>query len=51
MVAPYSQSMDTLDHALISKLCAAHGIDFIEAFEMLTIIHKEAKEKHGKDTD
>jgi hypothetical protein len=37
-VRPYSTAQTNLDHNLISKICDAYQIDFIEAFEMLTLI-------------
>jgi len=40
VVAPYSTSQTTLDHILISKICEAHDIPFLYAFERLTTIHE-----------
>ena len=37
IVAPYGTDT-TLDHALVSKICEAYGLDFCEAFEQLTWI-------------
>jgi hypothetical protein len=48
VVAPYSTSPTTLDHVLISKLCLDHGLNFSEAFEMLTTIHKAVSEHANK---
>ncbi len=43
VVAPYSTER-TLDHALISKICDAYGIPFMEAFEHLSVILRTISE-------
>jgi len=40
-VVLYNHTENTLDHVLISKICNAYGIEFLVAFEMLSIINDE----------
>lgn len=47
LIAPYSTSQ-TLDHILISKICADYHLRFTEAFFWLTVIHGEARKKYDK---
>lgn len=47
VIAPYSRE-GALDHSLISKICEAEDIHFLEAFEWLTFIHSTLLEQHGK---
>jgi hypothetical protein len=52
VIMPYSRD-GALDHVLISKLCEAEGIDFLEAFEYLTYIHEQVLEnqKDGRENE
>ena len=47
LVSPYSTSQ-TLDHALISKICDDYDIRFTEAFYWLRIIHREVVKRNEK---
>jgi hypothetical protein len=49
-VRPYSTAQTNLDHNLISKICDAYEIDFIDAFEMLTKILNVVLEHGDKGT-
>ena len=44
---PYS-TPQTLDHALVSKICDEYGIPFCRALEELTVILKAVGDNHGK---
>ena len=48
IVAPYCPSQTTLDHALISKICADYGIQFTVAFERLTWVLKAVAKRENK---
>jgi len=50
VIAPYSTSQ-TLDHALISKICTDYEIRFTDAFYWLSIIHQEVIKKYDHTRD
>jgi hypothetical protein len=49
VIAPYNSQQGGLDHVLITKICNYYGIDFIDAFEMLTTILEIVKERDARD--